>query len=225
VRRTVALMSERSPAGLLVWLLAAALVGLALWRLMGSGGPAAGSPVRVDRGPAQAVSGGGSRAARLFVHVAGAVRRPGLVKMAHGARVAEAIERAGGPVRRADLAGVNLAAEVEDGQQVVVPARGAALAASAGSVGGAGAASAGASGAGSTGAGALPFAAAGAVKPSLGTVTLEQLDAIDGIGPTLAQRIVEYRTERGGFRSLGELREVDGIGEKRFEALSQGLQP
>jgi competence protein ComEA len=62
-------------------------------------------------------------------------------------------------------------------------------------------------------------------KLSLGTVTVEQLDQLDGIGPTLAQRIVEYRTEHGGFRSLGELRDVEGIGEKRFEALREALQP
>jgi competence protein ComEA len=65
----------------------------------------------------------------------------------------------------------------------------------------------------------------GVPKLSLGTVTVEALDQLDGIGPTLAQRIVEYRTEHGGFRSVGELREVEGIGEKRFEALRQALQP
>ena len=62
-------------------------------------------------------------------------------------------------------------------------------------------------------------------KASLGSATVEQLDQIDGIGPTLAQRIVEYRTEHGGFRSIGELREVEGIGEKRFESLRDALQP
>ncbi len=67
--------------------------------------------------------------------------------------------------------------------------------------------------------------AAGAPKASLGTATIDQLDEIDGIGPTLAQRIVEYRTEHGGFRSVQELREVEGIGEKRFETLSEALQP
>ncbi len=60
---------------------------------------------------------------------------------------------------------------------------------------------------------------------SLGSATLEQLDALDGIGPTLAQRIVEYRAQHGGFSSLTELGEVDGIGEKRLAALREGLQP
>ena len=62
-------------------------------------------------------------------------------------------------------------------------------------------------------------------KPSLGAATVEQLDQIDGIGPTLAQRIIQYRTEHGGFRSLAQLREVEGIGEKRFEGLREALQP
>jgi competence protein ComEA len=135
------------------------------------------------------------------VHVAGAVRRPGLVRVPAGARVAEAVLRAGGPGRKADLTGVNLAAQVEDGQQVVVPAAGATP--------------------GETG--ATPGSAA--VRPSLGSATVEQLDEIDGIGPTLAERIVEYRTENGGFSSLDELQDVDGIGEKRLETLREALQP
>jgi competence protein ComEA len=99
---------------------------------------------------------------------------------------------------------VNLAAQVEDGQQVVVPTAGAAMSA--------------------TGQAGEPAASTG-VKPSLGSATVEQLDEIDGIGPTLAERIVEYRTENGGFGSLDELQDVDGIGEKRLETLRDALQP
>ena len=62
-------------------------------------------------------------------------------------------------------------------------------------------------------------------KLSLGAATIEQLDQLDGIGPTLAQRILAYRTEHGGFRSVDELREVEGIGEKRFATLREALQP
>ncbi|MEA2333137.1 MAG: competence protein ComEA [Thermoleophilaceae bacterium] len=189
--------------------MAAVLATLAVLRLTGSGGdggPAA--PVQIDRSPAAAAGGErrpeGADAPGIYVHVAGAVHHPGLVRVPDGARVAFAVERAGGPGRRADLSGVNLAARLEDGQQVVVPLRGAAAAA------------AGA---------ATPPGTAGAPKPSLGTATPDQLDEVDGIGPTLAGRIVEYRTEHGGFRSLQELREVEGIGEKRFETLREALGP
>ena len=139
------------------------------------------------------------------MHVAGAVRRPGVVRVRSGSRVANAVARAGGPTRRADLTAVNLAAQVEDGQQVIVPARGAAGTAVGGS--------------------ALEPGAPGAPKLSLGSATADQLDELDGIGPTLSERILEYRTEHGGFGSLEELREVEGIGEKRFESLREALQP
>jgi competence protein ComEA len=206
-------MAGESRGTVLIWVVAAALGVFALMRLTGGEGEVGtGEPVQVDRstpgGSARAGRGGaesgGAGRGEVYVHVAGAVRRPGLVRVAAGARVAEAVFRAGGPSRRADLTGVNLAAQVEDGQQVVVPAAGAATSAT----GQAGASAA------STG-----------VKPSLGSATVEQLDEIDGIGPTLAERIVEYRTENGGFSSLDELQDVDGIGEKRLETLREALQP
>jgi competence protein ComEA len=165
----------------LIWVVAALLGAVALWRLVGSDGDAA-----ADRGAVRISRPGVSTAEserRIYVHVAGAVRRPGLLRVPSGSRVAAVVQRAGGPTRRADLTGINLAASVDDGQQVVVPARAHAV--------GAAAASAGAS---RTGA-----------KPSLGSATAEQLDEIDGIGPTLAERIVEYRTENGGFSSIDEL--------------------
>ncbi len=194
----------------MVWGLAAVLGLVALVRITGSGGDAPGQPVRLDRSPgsddsvagAAGPEGTGARAG-VYVHVAGAVRRPGLVRVPAASRVAVAVARAGGPTRRAELAGVNLAATVEDGQQVVVPL--------AGTVPGA--------------VDAATTAAQPGVKPSLGSATVEQLDEIDGIGPTLAERIVEYRTENGGFGSLDELQEVDGIGEKRFETLREALHP
>jgi competence protein ComEA len=142
------------------------------------------------------------------VHVVGAVRKPGLMRLPSGTRVATALERAGGPTRRADLTLVNLAARLQDGQQIVVPVAGAG--------GGAGAATGGAS----SGAGTAPGA-----KLHLSTATAEQLDEVDGIGPTLAERIVEYRDQHGGFRSLEGLAEVEGIGEKRLATLRDALQP
>jgi competence protein ComEA len=204
-------MAGESRGTVLIWVLAAVLGAVALMRLTGGAdGGAGGEPVRVDRSPAPAEPAPGSGGGRaeeqgVYVHVAGAVRRPGLVQVPVGSRVAAAVARAGGPARKADLTGVNLAAQVEDGQQVVVPVAGAVPAVT-----------------GPAGQGA---AAPAGVKPSLGSATPEQLDEIDGIGPTLAERIIEYRTENGGFASLDELQEVEGIGEKRFETLREALQP
>lgn len=201
-------MGGESRGTVIVWVVAAVLGVFALMRLTGSDGEeGTGEPVRVDRSPGASGQSGrrGPEPAGVYVHVAGAVRRPGLVRLPVGSRVAEAVLRAGGPGRKADLTGVNLAAQVEDGQQVVVPAAGAVP--------------------GATGPAATTAGSAAAVKPSLGSATVEQLDEIDGIGPTLAERIVEYRTENGGFGSLDELQDVDGIGEKRLETLRDGLQP
>jgi len=124
------------------------------------------------------------------------------------------VQRAGGLTRRADQAGVNLVARVQDGQQVIVPRRGAAGAAVASAGSGGGGAGAGGGGGGSSG---------GPV--SLSSATVAQLDGLDGIGPTLAQRIVDYRQTHGGFRSVDQLRDVSGIGDKRFEALRKAVTP
>ena len=186
-------MDERS------WQIAAwagvAIVALVLGMRLLSGGEPQPPPVRLDaHGPAAHER---SAAGDLYVHVAGAVERPGLYRFAPEARVARAVERAGGPTWRADLTGVNLAAALQDGQQVVVPSRVAA---------------------------ARPSADASAPL-SLGSATVEQLEELDGIGPTLAERIVEHRTAHGGFSSVEDLRGVEGIGEKRLEAVEEALTP
>jgi len=217
-------MAERSRGTVVAWVVAAVLATLVLLRVMGGDDGAASSAVRVDGPGAGAAGGGGAGAAGggapglessgrgagagVYVHVAGAVRRPGLFRLPAGSRVAAAVARAGGPRPKAELTLVNLAARVQDGQQVVVP--------------GPGVAPPGGVTAGSTGTAgpALP-----GMKPSLATATVEQLEELDGIGPTLAERIVEYRESHGGFRSIGELRDVEGIGEKRFESLRKALQP
>lgn len=191
----------------LAWGVAAVVAVLLGVRLLGqSSDPPA---VRIS-GPdtASKRAGGPARSAGVYVHVAGAVRRPGLYRVADGTRVAAALDRAGGPTGDADLNAVNLAAPVEDGQQIVVPERGPAPAAGV-SVGGQAAA-----GAGGTG-----------VPLSIGTATVEQLEQLDGIGPTLAARIVEHRQAKGGFSSLDQLGEVEGIGEQRLAALKQALTP
>jgi competence protein ComEA len=183
-----------------VWIVAALLGGIALMRLSGSDDPGRPAPpVRVERRTQVDSSAGAPR--RVYVHVAGAVRRPGLIRVPVDSRIATALERAGGPLRKAELSGVNLAAKVADGQQVVVPLRGAAPATR---------------GAGTTAAGG---------KLSLATATQAELDEIDGIGPTLAGRILEFRTGQGAVSSIEELGEVEGIGEKRLETLREALQP
>ena len=149
----------------------------------------------------------------LVVDVAGEVRRPGVYRVPAGSRAEAAVRQAGGVTKRGEPAAVNLAMPLRDGQQIVVPRRGGAVPAA---VGG--------SGTGAGGATAAPGATPG--QPiSLSTATAAQLDSLDGIGPTLAARIVQYRDAHGGFRSVDELRQVSGIGDKRFEALRKAVQP
>jgi competence protein ComEA len=151
---------------------------------------------------------------RLVVHVVGAVRRPGLYRLRDGTRVADAVARAGGAIRGADLAALNLAAPLVDGTQVLVPQR---IATAAGSAAGV------ATGEASTG--SLAVGAAGVAKVSLGTATLEQLDELPGVGPITAQKILDYRTEHGPFRSVDDLDEVPGIGPAGIEELRDLVTP
>jgi competence protein ComEA len=175
--------------------LAVVLAGLA-WRI------AAGSPKPTQPDTARPVTLS-SRTGResVTVHVAGAVRKPGVYRVAGDGRVIDAIRRAGGPAPKADLALVNLAAPLQDGQQVVVPR--AAPAAP----------------------GGAPAAAGGTGPVSLSSATVEQLDTLDGIGPTLAARIVTWRTRNGGFASVEQLLDVPGIGQARLDALRGKVTP
>ena len=175
-----------------------ALILLGAWQLSrGGGGAGSGAgppaPIRVESGG----GGGGS----VVVHVAGAVREPGVYRMRASARVDDAVGRAGGATGRADLSQVNLAAKVEDGRQVLVPERPRPGA---------------------------PVAAVGTEQPevplNLNTATLEQLDELDGIGPATAQSILDYREENGGFGSVEELGDVPGIGDVRLASLREQVR-
>jgi competence protein ComEA len=141
--------------------------------------------------------------ALVYVDVVGAVRRPGLYRLETGARIADALARAGGPTSKADIELINLAALVADGEQVAVPRRGASIAAA---IGGGGAS-----------------APSGPVH--LNSATLEQLDALPGVGPVTAQKIVDYRTQHGGFGSVDELDAVPGIGPARLADLRSLVAP
>jgi competence protein ComEA len=145
------------------------------------------------------VDGGSGR--DVVVHVAGAVRDPGVYRLPAGSRVTDAVERAGGAARPTGVEGINLAAVLADGQQVVVPGRtvGSAMATTTGT------------------------AADGPI--SLGTATLEELDTIEGIGPVTAQNILDFREQNGGVSSVDDLDQISGIGPATMEALRGRLQP
>lgn len=157
---------------------------------------------------ATASTPGATAPSAVLVHVVGQVRRPGVVRLAAGARVQDAVRAAGGATGRADLAAVNLARPVVDGEQVVVPRPGEATL-PAGSAGGPAPGSSAGSPSGS--------AASGPVD--LNAATPEQLDALPGIGPVLAGRIVDFRAQHGRFTSVDELGDVSGIGDAVLERL------
>ncbi|WUT63907.1 ComEA family DNA-binding protein [Streptomyces sp. NBC_00683] len=164
-------------------------------------GPSAGPP------PTVAVGG------QIVVDVSGKVRRPGIQHLPAGSRVADALRAAGGVREGTDVTALNRARVLTDGEQVVVgvPAVPPAAGGSAG----------GTAGGGGEGAGQ-----AGPPAPvSLTTATVEQLETLPGVGPVLAQHIVDYRTEHGGYRSVDELREVNGIGDRRFADLRPLVRP
>ena len=157
--------------------------------------------------PATASSGAAPQSQEVFVHVVGAVAAPGVVALPVGSRVEEAVAKAGGASEAADLSGVNLARAVVDGEQLRVPTVGEAPqpAVAAPSVPGA---SAGGLANGSP-VGAL----------NLNAASEAELDALPGIGPALASRIVEWRAANGKFVSAEQLDEVSGIGPKLLERL------
>lgn len=152
-----------------------------------------------------------SGAAVIVVDVTGKVRKPGLQRLPLGSRVADALQAAGGVRPGASTDGLNRARLLADGEQVVVGEP----------VAAAGGGPPGASGSGSTAAGT------GGPAPvvSLNTATVEQLDALPGVGPVLARHIIDYRTQHSGFRSVDELREVHGIGDRRFADLQNRVRP
>lgn len=166
-----------------------------------SSAPSAASPSRSASGGQAAGAGG-----QVTVDVAGKVRRPGIVVLDAGARVTDAVEAAGGAKPGVDLTSINLARVLVDGEQIVVGARGA--------PGGA----AGAAGAAGPGGGTGPGAAAAPVNLNLASQA--ELESLPDVGPVTAQSIITWRQERGGFTSVDELLEVDGIGEKTLAKLA-----
>ena len=189
-------MPELSRSQLLVYGAIAVAVLLLGARWIRSDGASAPSEAAVSFAADSSHESEGSR--DVVVHVAGAVRRPGVYRFPAGARVTDAVRRAGGFDGAANRDAINLAARLSDGQQVVVPGRGTATATAAGGTAG---------------------------PVSLGSATAEQLDQIEGIGPVTAQKIIEFRDQHGGLSSIEQLDQVDGIGPSTMQTLRSGLQP
>jgi competence protein ComEA len=167
------------------------------------------APTRSSSEAGQWGGGASQRGGPLIVQVAGLVRRPGVYRLPVGARTFQAIEAAGGSLGRGDPGSLQLAARLSDGARVEVPAK---ARAAVGSAPGGAAAAAG-PGSGSTG------------PVSLSSATVEQLDSLDGIGPALAKRIIQWRQTHGGFSSIAELDRVPGIGPAKYEAIKDSVVP
>lgn len=193
-------MPELSRSQVLVYGAVAVALLLVGVRALRSGEPQAGASSfgRASRGASFSVSEAGG--SDVVVHVAGAVRDPGVYRLPAGSRVTDAVERAGGGTARGAIDAVNLAARLSDGQQVVVP---------------------------ELGPGGLPTTSSATEDGpiSLGGATADQLDEIEGIGPVTAQKIIEFRDQHGGLSSVEQLDEISGIGPATMEALRARLQP
>ncbi len=146
----------------------------------------------------------GSTAGTLTVHVTGQVRHPGVVRVVAGARVVDAVAAAGGALPSADLDAINLARTLNDGEQIRVAQPGQPVVVASAAPGG--------------------DARAAAGPLDLNTATVEQLDTLPGVGPVMAQRIIDWRTEHGRFTSVEELREISGVGERKYSDIASKVR-
>jgi competence protein ComEA len=182
-------------AGVLAWCVWGASAG----RRGPSSGSGASPPSVSSTVTAEASSGVPATAATVTVHVVGEVRHPGVYELPGGARARDAVEAAGGLLGDAEEAAINLARVVIDGEQIAVPRQGEASGAAVG--------------------GAVAVTPGAPAKVDLNTATAEQLDALPGVGPATAAKIIADRTTNGPFRSVDDLMRVSGIGPAKFESL------
>lgn len=202
---------ERSVLPAVLFVVAGAVLGaVVLWLLAwprgvavtpgAPGGWPTSGPATAEAAATVAASGSATASSLVVVDVAGAVHRPGVFELPAGSRVIDALDAAGGPLPRADTTPLNLARLLADGEQVLVPRRGASPVGAATPP--------------------VPGSSTAPAQLDLNTATFEQLDGLPGIGPVLAQRILDWRTANGGFASIDQLQEVSGIGEATFADLA-----
>jgi competence protein ComEA len=149
------------------------------------------SPLKIEESP---------EIIKVAVHIGGAVKSPGLYYLDSNSRVADAIEKAGGPASDADLDSINLASHITDGMKVLVPSKTGQI----------------------NNEGAMSLASSNSNLPgkiNINTASSKELEELPGIGEVLAQRIVSYRETNGPFKSIEDLKKVSGIGERKFEAI------
>jgi competence protein ComEA len=172
----------------------------------GEEGKEGGATDLVESREGQAEQDGGTEGVLVVVHVSGAVQHPGVYELREGMRVIDAIEMAGGGTEKSDIHQLNLAETLYDGQKIYVPVKGEEI----GYVGG--------------GSGEKSSSGSATRKINLNTASIEELEELPGIGPTLATRIVEYREKHGPFRKIEQLMNVSGIGIKKFESLKDKVR-
>ncbi len=223
--RRAGLMDTPKPVLVCLGAVSILLLCFALWRFWPAGSASAGQDFQVSIGQessaqeaqddsSQAGDAGDATQGKINVDVEGAVRHPGLYELDAGSRVGDAICAAGGMSKKAARGQVNLASVLEDGQQVVVPGK-----QDLASSGAQGSQAAGGSGSGSSGSSGGGAGGDIAGKININTASASELEQLSGIGESLSQRIIDYRTANGPFASVDELTNVSGIGDARLESI------